>query len=139
MENLKEITYIDSQSNLKTLWKESGHWVKKYPYSELFWSTFSGIRAEYGEIRSSSSYSVRMWKNVDQNNSKYRHFYAVGTSKRLVKKMFIFTTITYVWSGFKDVSRSPANILQQELTKFRCSLLESWIHKPPQITFAFYC
>ena len=33
-------------------------------------------------------------------------FYAVGTSKCLVKKMFIFTTITYVWLGFKDVSRS---------------------------------
>ena len=23
---------------------------KKYPYSELFWSTFSRIRTEYGEI-----------------------------------------------------------------------------------------
>ena len=32
------------------------HCVKKCPYSEFFWSTFSFIRTEYGEIRSISSY-----------------------------------------------------------------------------------
>ena len=41
---------------------------------ELFWSVFSHIRAEYGEIRSISPYSVRMRENADQNNSKYGHF-----------------------------------------------------------------
>ena len=43
-------------------------------YSELFWSVFSRIRAEYGEIRSISLYSVRMRENTDQNNSKYGNF-----------------------------------------------------------------
>ena len=52
---------------------------KKCPYSELFWSAFSYIRTEYGEIRSISSYSVRIRENADQNNSKYGHFYAVIT------------------------------------------------------------
>ena len=47
---------------------------KKCPYLELFWSVFSRIRTEYGEIRSISLYSVRMRENVDQNNSKYGHF-----------------------------------------------------------------
>ena len=47
---------------------------KKCPYSELFWSASSHIWTEYGEIRSISSYSVRMRENVDQNNSKYGHF-----------------------------------------------------------------
>ena len=50
---------------------------KKCPYSELFWSAlsaFSRIRIEYGEIRSISPYSVRMRKNVGQNNSEYGHF-----------------------------------------------------------------
>ena len=47
---------------------------KKCPYSEFFWSVFSRIWAEYGEIRSVSPYSVRMWENADQNNSKYGHF-----------------------------------------------------------------
>ena len=47
---------------------------KKCPYSELFWSAFSRIQTEYGEIRSISPYSVRMWENADQNNSEYGRF-----------------------------------------------------------------
>ena len=47
---------------------------KKCPYLELFWSAFSRIRTECGEIRSISPYSVRMRENADQNNSGYRHF-----------------------------------------------------------------
>ena len=47
---------------------------KKCPYSELFWSAFSCIRAEYGEIRSISPYSVQMRENADQYNSEYGHF-----------------------------------------------------------------
>ena len=35
---------------------------KKCPYSELFWSAFSSICAEYGEILRISPYSVRMWE-----------------------------------------------------------------------------
>ena len=38
---------------------------EKCPYSELFWSVFSDIWTEYGEI-----YSVRMRENTDQNNSE---------------------------------------------------------------------
>ena len=41
----------------------------KTPYSELFWSVFSRIRAEYGEILRISPYSVQTQENVDQNNS----------------------------------------------------------------------
>ena len=47
---------------------------KKCPYSELFWSAFSRIRTEYGEIPSISPYSFRMRENADQNNSEYGHF-----------------------------------------------------------------
>ena len=47
---------------------------KKCPYSELFWSAFSRIRTEYGEIRRISPYSVRMRENADENNSEYGHF-----------------------------------------------------------------
>ena len=45
-------------------------WVtlrKKCPYLEWFWSLFSRIRPEYGEIQS-------MRENTDQNNSEYGHF-----------------------------------------------------------------
>ena len=48
---------------------------KKSPYSELFWSAFSRIRIEYGEILRISPYSVRMQENVDQNNSEYGEFF----------------------------------------------------------------
>ena len=41
---------------------------------EFLWSVFSRIRTEYGEIRSMSPYSVRMWENTDQKNSEYGHF-----------------------------------------------------------------
>ena len=41
------------------------------PYLELFWSAFSHIWTEYGEILRISRYSVRMRENVDQSNSEY--------------------------------------------------------------------
>ena len=47
---------------------------KKCPYSELFWSEFSCIQTEYGEIRRISPYSVQIKENADQNNSECGHF-----------------------------------------------------------------
>ena len=47
---------------------------KKCPYSELFWSAFSHIWTEYGEMLRISPYSVRMWENEDENNFEYEHF-----------------------------------------------------------------
>ena len=44
---------------------------KKCLYSELFWTAFSRIQTEYGEIRSISPHSVRMRENADHNNHKY--------------------------------------------------------------------
>ena len=53
-------------------WSYSLH--KKCPYSELFWSAFSHIRTEYGEILRISPYLVRMRGNADHNNPEYGHF-----------------------------------------------------------------
>ena len=47
---------------------------KKSPYSELFWSAFSRIQTEYGEIRSIFPYSDRMRENADQKNIEHGHF-----------------------------------------------------------------
>ena len=47
---------------------------EKCPHSEFFWSVFSRIWIEYGEIRSISPYSVRMRENMDQEKSEYGHF-----------------------------------------------------------------
>ena len=41
---------------------------EKCPHLELFWSAFSRIWTEYGEI------CRQMRENVDQNNSEYGHF-----------------------------------------------------------------
>ena len=47
---------------------------KRCPHSELFWSVFSRIRTDYGEIRNITAYSVRIRENTEQNNSEYGHF-----------------------------------------------------------------
>ena len=47
---------------------------KKCPYSELFWSVFSCIRTEYGEMLCISPHSFQIRKNKDLNNSEYGHF-----------------------------------------------------------------
>ena len=59
----------------------NSHCVKKCSYSEFFWSAFSRIRTEYGEIWSISPYSVRMRENKDQKNYEHRHF---SRSKKII-------------------------------------------------------
>ena len=43
----------------------------KCRYLEFFWSVFSCIRSEYGNLQSKSPYLVPMWENADQKNSEY--------------------------------------------------------------------
>ena len=62
---------------------------KKCPYSELFWSAFSRIRTEYGEILPISPYSVRMRENADQNNSEYGQFLRCERYIKTWQKHFI--------------------------------------------------
>ena len=47
---------------------------KNCPYSELFYSAFSPIRTEYGEIRTVCPNSVQIRENAEQNNSKFGNF-----------------------------------------------------------------
>ena len=47
------------------------HCVKSVRIRGFFWSVFSRIRTEYGEILSNS---VRMRENTDQKISEYGHF-----------------------------------------------------------------
>ena len=65
----------DSESKLTIDWKMENELLReKCSYSELFWSAFSRIRTEYGEIFRISPYSVWMRENTDQNNSERGHF-----------------------------------------------------------------
>ena len=52
------------------------------PYSELFWSVFSRIRIEYGEIL---PHSVRMRENTEQENSELGHFTQWLRSRRRIQ------------------------------------------------------
>ena len=49
------------------------HCVKSIQIQSFFWSVFSRIRPECGEIFCISPYSVRMRKNTDQKNSVFGH------------------------------------------------------------------
>ena len=71
LSNEKFVTFVNV--NLRAL-------RERCPHSKLFWSVFSGIRTEYGEIRI-SPYYVRMLENMDQNNSEYGHFLHSGDEK----------------------------------------------------------
>ena len=48
--------------------------VKSVQIRSFFWSAFSGIRTEYGEIQSIPPYSVRMRENTDRKNSVFGYF-----------------------------------------------------------------
>ena len=50
------------------------HCVKSVQIRSFFWSAFSRIRTEYGEIRSISPYLVPIRENTDQKNSVFEHF-----------------------------------------------------------------
>ena len=59
----------------RVLSSEQKHTLReKSPYSEFFWSVFSCILTEYGEMRFISLHPVRMRENTDQKTSEYRHF-----------------------------------------------------------------
>ena len=62
--------FYDAQA----LW-EMVHYVKSVQIRSFFWSLFSRIRTEYGEIRSISPYSVRMRENADQKKLHIRTFF----------------------------------------------------------------
>ena len=74
---------------------------KKYPYLELFWSVFSRIQTEYGEIGSifPSPYSVSMWENTDQNNSEYGHILRSAALPVIIRKSMIFLwfQMAFLW------------------------------------------
>ena len=47
------------------------HCVKSVQIQSIFWSVFSCIRTEYGDLRSKYPYSVRIQENTDQKKTPY--------------------------------------------------------------------
>ena len=78
---------------------------EKCPYSELFWSAFSRIWTEYGEILCISPYLAQMWENVDQNNSKYGHFLC-SVRFQYFEMIPIKLSNSKVYPGLKNTSKN---------------------------------
>ena len=80
----QNITYL--QEELSKWWTDKNlgnlnpFQAKSVQIRSYFWSVFSCIRTEYGEILRISPYSVRMWENTDQ------------------EKLRIWTLLTLCWS-----------------------------------------
>ena len=98
-------------------------------YSEFFWSVFSSIRTEFGDLQSKSPYSVRIPENTDQINSEYGYFFAViDLSKHELKSQTFllpdihFTLLVYIaplksnnLSGvYMDTKLSPQPLTLEE-------------------------
>ena len=61
------------------LWRIITAW-KVSKYVVFFWSMFSRIRTEYGEILRIFPYSVQMWKNTDQKKPRIWTLFTQGIS-----------------------------------------------------------
>ena len=59
--------------------QEDGHCVKSVQIWCFFWSVFSCILTEYGDLRSKYPYSVQIQENPDQKNSVFEHFSSSGS------------------------------------------------------------
>ena len=57
---------------------EHKHWVKSVQIRSYFWSVFSCVRTEYGDLRS----KVRIQENLTRNNSVFGHF---SRSEKILK------------------------------------------------------
>ena len=97
---------------------------KKCPYSELFWSVFSRIPTEYGEIRSIFPYSVRMGENADQNNSEYGQFSGSVSNYHLGKSLLIrsFSGLIFPKLGMNTEIYRLNFRIQSECRKIRTNI-----------------
>ena len=113
------ITPIQNLYNCKTISKYliTHKYIQYCPHSDVtawsvqiwsfFWSVFSRIRTDNGEIRNISPYSVRMTENTDQ---KKLHIWA------LFSQMY-FSTFGTVWTPKKSFSNMFSCIIYVKLNK----------------------
>ena len=89
-------------NNVLFVWRKCYSLHEMCPYSEFYWSFFSRIQIEYGEIRSISSYLVRMRENMDQKNAVNKHFSCSATTQEI---------------------KFSAELVKPEKLQFLCSLI----------------
>ena len=95
---LQNSTVITKCVSRSSYYKTVRHYVKSVQIQNYFWSVFSHIRTEYGEILRMSPYSVRMRENLGRMQTRITPntdtFYAVSyisyrdSSTTLVEAVF---------------------------------------------------
>ena len=60
-------------------------------YLELFWSVFSRMRNEYGDLQRESPFSVQMLENTDQQTPNTDTFQALCSGKSISEHFRIFS------------------------------------------------
>ena len=73
------------------------HCVKSVHIRSFFWSVFSRIRNEYGDIRNISPYSVRAWENTDQEKLRIWTLHAVYAHRCLWCTIVSFICKFILW------------------------------------------
>ena len=73
---------------------------EKCPYLAFFWSVFSHIRTEYGDLFCKFLFSVRMRENTDQKNSEYG--YTLRSDSNILLWENIFITNQFLGFYIKD-------------------------------------
>ena len=109
------------------------HCVKIVQMRSFFWSVFSCIRAEYGDIRSKSQYLVRIQENTDHKNSLFDTFHAVlvvvniRTNLRLLAaslSKYVWIYIKLLLPGTDYSSLDESQILWYQFGKKTCYILK---------------
>ena len=72
--NEKQAELVEMEDNINLRWVPGKNRSMKSVRIRSFWSVFSRIWTEHGDLWSKSLYSVRIRENTDQKNSKYGHF-----------------------------------------------------------------
>ena len=70
---------------------------EKCPYSEFFWSLFSRIQTEYGEIWCISPYSAQTQENTKQKNSEYGLSSGHASHHSLWTLVVLYKSTSFVW------------------------------------------
>ena len=60
-------------------------------FADFFWSVFSRIRTEYGNLQSKYPYSVQIRENTDHKNTQYRHF--LRSKTHYIRSLFCLSKV----------------------------------------------
>ena len=99
------------------------HCVKSVQIRSFFWSVFSRMRTEYGEIRSISLYSVRMRANTEQKKLRiwtyFTQWYALQNicflSVAKILKKYVWSSSYLVEVFFKENSHPHGKFTEKKL------------------------